>query len=801
MTNPEAKKKSRPGRVIRWFLVLLICGASLAAGGLYWLFRTVEPELPDIRILSDIKLQVPLSVYSEDEKLIAQFGEKKRIPVATADIPQRLMEAFIAAEDDRFFSHPGVDYKGLMRAALRLILTGEKRQGGSTITMQLARNFFLSREKTFMRKIKEIFLALKIERQLTKLEILGLYLNKIYLGHRAYGIGAAAQVYYGKSLVELSDAECAMIAGLPKAPSRANPVTDPDRALERRNYVLHRMYELDYLNRAQLDEALKQPVTAKLHGDSIELEAPYVAEMVRQKMVELYGPDAFTSGFKVYTTISSRLQIAAENALRQALHEYDERHGYRGVEGRIPAVATASDIEQRLAADQKVGDTLPALVRSVGADSVEVDVLGEGRVVLPRAGMQWARKYINENSRGPIPKSPAQIVSAGDIIRVRRDPQGNWLLSQVPEVAGALVSLKPTDGAIVALVGGFDYSRSKYNRVTQAKRQPGSGFKPILYTTALEEGLTVSTVINDAPIVYIDPWTSKEWRPKNYGGKFYGPTRLRDALRKSRNLVSVRLLRQIGIEKVVHMAMQFGLPSEQIPRSLSMALGSGSASPLEMARVYSVFANGGFLIDPYFISRIESREGELIEESFPKIACPHCGEMGEQNQVFAPRVVPVRVNYLMTSLLKDVIQSGTATLARSLGRTDIAGKTGTTNEQRDAWFNGFSPAYTTVAWVGFDSSKPLGNRETGGQAALPMWIYYTKEALKDIADQELPMPEGMKTVYINRATGFLTSSSDPDAISEIFREEEIPGSGSDGNGYVPVISNQESENSQIESIF
>ncbi|MGH8551557.1 MAG: penicillin-binding protein 1A [Methylococcales bacterium] len=788
-------------RCLQFFLIVLIIGGLLAGAGSFLVYRMIEPELPDITVLSDIKLQVPLSVYSEDEKLIAQFGEKKRIPIATANIPKRLMDAFIAAEDDRFFSHPGVDYKGLLRAALQLLSTGQKRQGGSTITMQVARNFFLTNEKTFMRKLKEILLALKIERHLNKLEILGLYLNKIYLGHRAYGIGAAAQVYYGKSVEELTLSECAMIAGLPKAPSQANPITNPERALERRDYVLNRMAELDFIKREELDQALMQPVTARLHGDSIELAAPDMAEMVRQKMVEKYGPDAFTNGFKVYTTISSRLQTAALNALRQTLHEYDGRHGYRGTEGRIPAGASAAQIQETLIAYQKVGDTLPGLVTSVHSDSVSVEVHGVGLIELPWKGMTWARRYINENSRGPSPNSPGEIVAERDIIRVRRNQDGNWMLTQVPDVSGALISLKPSDGAIVALVGGFDFDRSKYNRVTQAKRQPGSGFKPILYTTALEEGFTVSTVINDAPIVYVDPWTSKEWRPKNYSGKFYGPTRLRDALRMSRNLVSVRLLRQIGVEKVARTAMQFGLPSDQIPRSLSLALGSGSATPLEMARVYSVFANGGFLIDPYFIARIENRNGELIEESFPKIACPHCGDMGDQNQLFAPRIVSPQINYLMTSLLKDVIQSGTATPAKKLGRLDIAGKTGTTNEQRDAWFNGFSPAYATVAWIGFDSSKPLGNRETGGMAALPMWIYYMEEALKNIADEELPVPEGIKTVYVNRYSGFLSSASDPDAIPDIFREEDTPGSGSVASGDTPFITNQESENSQIESIF
>ncbi|MGH8551785.1 MAG: penicillin-binding protein 1A [Methylococcales bacterium] len=801
MTSSGLKSSSFFSRCIKLFSIVLIFSGLLAAAASYLVFWVIERESPDITVLSDTQLQVPLSVYSKDRKLIAQFGEKKRIPIATAAIPDCLKNAFIAAEDDSFLSHPGVDYKGLLRAALQLILTGKRSQGGSTITMQVARNFFLTREKTFMRKFKEIFLALKIERQMDKMEILGLYLNKIYLGHRAYGIGAAAQIYYGKSVDELTTAQCAMIAGLPKAPSRINPITDPYRSLERRDYILHRMFELKFLHRAELKKALKQPDDAKLHGDSIELDAPYIAEMVRQTMVEKYGPDALTSGYKVYTTIQSDLQVAAENALRRALHEYDERHGYRGPEARIAAESNQAEIQKALIAHQETGDTLAGFVKRTTPDSAELEVPGLGWVELSWRGMKWARKYINENSRSSAPSSPGQVVSRGDIIRIRRDPGGNWKLTQVPKVSGALVSLSPSDGAVVALVGGFDFYHSKYNRVTQAKRQPGSGFKPILYTTALEEGFTLSSLINDAPFVYVDPWTSKVWRPKNFGGKFYGPTRLRDALRKSRNLVSVRLLQQIGIEKVADKAMLFGLPSDQVPRHLSMALGSGSATPLEMARVYAVFANGGFLIDPYFISRIENRNGELIEEVFPKIACPHCGDTDDRNQIFAPRVLSPQVNYLMVSVLKDVIQNGTAVKAKKLGRLDIAGKTGTTNEQRDAWFNGFSPALTTVTWVGFDDPKPLGNRETGGMAALPMWMYYTQEALKNVADKELSAPDGIKTVYVDRYSGLSSSPENPDAIPEIFSEAHTPGNGRADARFTSSVSNKESENSQIESIF
>lgn len=763
----------------------------------------MTPKLPDTSGLKELKLQIPLSIYSQDGKLIAQFGEKKRTPIVVKKTPEKFIQAFIAAEDDRFFSHHGVDYKGILRAAIGYIRTGEKRQGGSTITMQVARNFFLTRDKTFIRKIKEIFLAFEIEAQYTKLEILELYLNKIYLGHRAYGIGAAAQIYYGANVNDLDLAQWAMIAGLPKAPSKYNPLTNPSRAVARRNYVLGRMYDLEFITLDSYKQAINRPVTAKLHTYTIELAAPYVAEMVREKMVERFGADAYVSGLKVYTTVDSRLQNAARNALRQGLHEYDERHGYRGVVSHINLAthATNHELDKQLEKYSNIGDTIPAIVTSVNSRSIDV-YLGHNRFRnIPWDGLKWARKYLSENARASAVKSAKEVTAVGDIVRIRKNREGSLKLAQVPAVEGALVSLNPVDGSILALAGGYDFFQSKYNRATQAKRQPGSGFKPILYTKALEEGYTAASVINDAPIVLQDPYNSKAWRPKNYSGKFYGPTRLRVALRKSRNLVSIRLLRQIGIQKVAESAIRFGLPPDQIPRSLSMALGSGSAAPIEMAKVYSVFANGGFLIDPYLILRIESSNGKLIDETLPRIACPQCGELGEKTDIFAPRVVSEQVNYVMTSLLQDVVHRGTAAKANKLGRSDIAGKTGTTNEQRDAWFNGFSPTLATVAWVGFDSSKPLGNRETGGKAALPIWIDYTAEALKNVPVQQIPKPTGIVSAWINRYSGKLASPNDPNAISEIFRSghEPIIGESID-NGLNPYLSD-ESENDQIQSLF
>jgi len=762
----------------------------------------MSPQLPNISSLKELKLQVPLSVYSQDGKLIAQFGEKKRSPIKIEEIPKRLLQAFIAAEDDRFLNHPGVDYKGLLRAGLHYIKTGEKRQGGSTITMQVARNFFLTREKTFLRKIKEIFLALEIEQQFSKFEILELYLNKIYLGHRAYGIGAAARIYYGKDINQLDLASWAMIAGLPKAPSSFNPLTNPTRAIARRNYVLGRMYDLDFINLKEYKQAFNLPVTAKLHTYTIELDAPYVAEMVREKMVKLFGVDAYTSGYKVYTTIDSHLQIAARDALRTGLHEYDERHGYRGPENHVnfSVGAALETLDRKLRIYSKVGDTQPGIVVSIEKNSFRAYIGNNQTIEIPWEGFKWARKYLSKNSRGPAPKSARDVVAVGDVIKVRWTKNKAPVLAQVPAVEGALVSMNPSDGSIVALTGGYDFFQSKYNRATQAKRQPGSGFKPILYTKALEEGFTAASIINDAPVVLDDPYTSTAWRPKNYSGKFYGPTRLRVALRKSRNLVSIRLLRQIGVQKVAESAMRFGLPSDQIPRTLSLALGSGSASPMQMARVYSVFANGGFLVEPYIILRIESASGKVIEETLPKIACPNCGDVGNQNEIFAPRVVSEEVNYLMTSLLKDVIRRGTAVKANKLGRSDIAGKTGTTNEQRDAWFNGFSPTLATVTWVGFDSSKSLGNRETGGKAALPIWIAYTQDALKNVTIEELPKPKGIVSAQINSYSGMLAPPNDPNAIAEIFRSEYVPNIITPVDSLNPYLTG-ESENTQIQSLF
>lgn len=758
--------------LIRFLKLLAICFAALSfilvALG-FFLVSHFSNDLPDTETLRNVQYQIPLSIYSKNGDLIARFGEKKRTPISIQEVPQQLINAFLAAEDDRFLEHPGVDYKGLLRASVQLLLTGKKKQGGSTITMQVVRNFLLTREKTYQRKIKEIILALQLERKLTKDEILELYLNKIYLGHRAYGIAAAAEVYYGKPLNELNLAEYAMIAGLPKAPSKFNPVTNPERALIRRQYVLQRMLDLDFISQTEFNEASSQPATAKINPQPSELEAPYIAEMVRKEMFAQFGDDIYNSGLKVYTTIDKWLQTVANHALTKALHEYDERHGYRQQTSKIDTAVKDQP------SPKKVGDTLPALVEKIEKERITARLQNGTQIEIPWINIKWARPYKSYNYLGAPLKSANDIIKTGETIRVRKLENDTWMLTQVPEAEGAIVALNPIDGAILALSGGFDFHHSKYNRATQAKRQPGSGFKPIIYTTALENGFTAASIIIDAPIVVDEPGQESEWRPQNYSRKFYGPTRIRTALRKSRNLISIRLLRQLGINRVIETAERFGFQEEQLPKSLSLALGSGYATPLQMARFYAVFANGGFLINPYFINRIESHNGDILFQAYPARACPLCDEYNLSDPKNAPRVISPQINFLMTSLLRDVVQRGTATRAKKLGRTDLAGKTGTTNDQRDAWFNGFTPEIVATTWVGFDDSGPLGSRETGGKAALPMWIAFMKEALKILPEEQpLTPPEGIIKAYINPATGLLAQPDSSQGIWEFFREEKAP---------------------------
>ncbi|WP_456375254.1 penicillin-binding protein 1A [Thiolapillus sp.] len=771
-------------KALKYGALLFLLGVVIAAlivGGTYLHFRS---ELPSTENLLDIQLQVPMRIFSSDGKLIAQYGEKRRDPVSYDEIPQDMVHAFLAAEDQNFFRHYGIDPVGLIRAAVSLALTGHKKQGGSTITMQVARNYYLSRKRTFTRKIREIFLALHIEQELSKEQILELYLNKIYLGHRAYGIKAAAQVYYGRTLEELTLAQTAMIAGLPKAPSSYNPITNPKRALLRRNYVLGRMQALGYISKEQAEQARAEPVTASLNNAKVELEAPWVAEMVRNKLVGEFGPETYTSGLKVYTTISSKLQIAANQGLRKALEDYDKRHGWRGAEKHFePLPQDSSALDELLSDATAVQQLLPAIVTEVGKKTADL-YLGKGQTALLEwKGMNWARPYEDESHRGGKPKKAADILQPGDLVRVRKrtNDKGEswWELAQVPAIAGALVSIRPEDGALNALVGGYDFHSSKFNRATQARRQPGSGFKPVIYSAALEAGFTAASVINDAPVVMEDK-DDAIWRPENYSGKFYGPTRLRWALTKSRNLVSIRLLRSMGIKHALEHAKRFGFDPDKLPHALSLALGSGEVTPWQMARAYAVLANGGYLIEPYYIERIE-KNGEIIYEADPLVVGCETPSEEAQPQTDEPsscrpaqRSLPEDNRYIMYSMMQDVINRGTAVRARSLGRTDLAGKTGTTNEQRDAWFTGFNQHIVTTVWTGFDDNSRLGKGEVGGRVALPAWIAFMKVALEDIPDDPPAMPADLVTVRIDNDTGLQVSGDNGNSSFEIFRPGHEP---------------------------
>ncbi|MGD8956177.1 MAG: penicillin-binding protein 1A [Chromatiaceae bacterium] len=769
-------------KILKFLIVTGFLGALGGAIALGVAYYYIEPELPSIDNLREVRLQVPLKVFSHDGKLIAEFGEQRRNPLTYEQIPRTLVEAVLAAEDANFFTHPGVDYRGLLRAGLQLALTGKKKQGGSTITMQVARNFYLTRQKTYTRKLSEILLALRIEEELSKPEILELYLNKIYLGQRAYGVGAAAQVYYDKSVDELDLAQTAMIAGLPKAPSTFNPLANPPRAIERRNYVLGRMLELDFIDQQAYDTAIAQPVTASRYAPPIEVEAPFVAEMVRADMVERFGEEAYTGGYSAFTTVRNNEQSAANRAVRNALDAYTERHGYYGPEDRLdPLPADEAGLDAALADRPTVGELRPAIVTAI-ADQTASLYLGDGeRVTLGWEQIEWARPFIDTDRRGPKPKSIADVLKPGDLIRVKRvakDQETAWRLAQIPRAAGGLVALDPLDGAVRALVGGYDFYYSKFNRVTQAKRQPGSGFKAFIYSAALDNGFTPASLINDAPVVFDDPSLEGAWRPENYSGKFFGPTRLRYALTKSRNLVSIRLLRSMGVEAAVQHIAKFGFDPDQLPKNLSLALGSADVTLLQMAKAYAVLANGGYRVEPYFIERIEQEGTGLIYQATPSRVCKDCDTAAAgsaQVGAPAPRVLDARNRYLMYSMMQDVIRSGTATKARELGRQDLAGKTGTTNDQRDAWFNGFNQHLVANTWVGFDDNGKLGRGEVGGRAALPAWMEFMREALKDVPDDEPEMPEDIVMLRIDPRTGLLADAATEDAIFEVFRAEDAPG--------------------------
>ncbi len=804
-------------KVLRSIFRILLVAFVLGLSTVIITYLVVSKDLPDVETLRDIQLQIPLRVFTSDGKLISVFGEKRRIPVQIEEMPPNLINAFVAGEDKRFYDHPGIDYQGITRAVWTLATTGEKSIGGSTITQILARNVFLTLDKTFTRKIKEIFLALKIERELSKDEILELFLNKILLGHRAYGVGAAADVYYGKPVGELSLAQCAMIAALPKAPSRINPITSPERAMERRDYVLGRMLELGYINDPEYQQAINERNTAFYHGATTEVSAPYVAEMVRKEMLARFGQSAYTGGYEVYTTIKSNLQVTANQAVIDGLEEYDHRHGYRGAEAHfdLEENTTTQAWDEILRPYKPLAGLVPGLVIEVDEDIALIYQLDGQTIALTLDDMAWARKFVSRERVGLKPESVGDVLQTGDIIRTRLRDEGQRELAQIPEPEALLISLSPRDGSIKALVGGFDYTRSKFNRVVQSRRQPGSGFKPFIYSAALAKGKTTASIVNDAPIVFSDTELERDWKPQNYSEKFFGPTRLREAMVNSRNLVSIRLLREIGIPYATDYISSFGFDPAELPANLSMALGSASLAPISIARGFAVFANGGYLIDPYFISRIVDARGIVRFAASPQLVCEDCEfdqESGaeqieivkkvepsfrplqleteenllvteqetspEQNMVAkptsAPRVITKQNAFLIRSMMMDVIRRGTGKKAMELGRNDLAGKTGTTNEQRDAWFSGYNDEIVTSVWVGFDSHEPLGRNEVGGKAAMPIWIKYMRVALQDVPDQALEIPEGITQARIDPETGLLARIENRDAILEIFDMGSLP---------------------------
>ena len=766
-----------------WSAFAVVCGFLLSLSGAY---LYLSPGLPSVESLRHIQLQIPLRVFSSDGKLIAEFGEMRRSPIRINDVPPDFVAALLSAEDDNFANHHGVDPASLMRAASQILESGHIKSGGSTITMQVAKNFFLTPEKSFARKITEILLALQIERELSKDEILELYVNKIYLGNRAYGIEAAAQVYYGKSIRDVSLAQMATIAGLPKAPSSFNPLINPTRSKERRDWILGRMLKLGKIDQARYQAAINEPNTASYHGSTPELDAPYIAEMARAEMVGRYGSEAYTEGFRVTTTVSSELQQAATNAVRTGLMNYDQRHGYRGPSTRLTGM-TRETWQAELSKHRTVGGLEPVIVTQVEKSGLLV--INRNGVEEPVSwdSMKWARPYLGPDSMGPRPQKPADVAQTGDLIRVQRQTDGTLQFSQIPTAQSALTSLDPQNGAIRALVGGFSFEQSHYNRAIQAKRQPGSSFKPFIYSAALDNGYTAASIVNDAPIVFQEAGMEEAWRPKNDNNTFLGPIRLREALHKSRNLVSIRVLQAIGMDYTLKYVSRFGFNKQDLPRNFSLALGTANLTPLEIATGWCTFANGGYKVAPYLISRIESREGQPLFVANPasvpqntpptdqaELPIPITASAPGFEPAAAERIVDARTAFILTNMLQDVIKRGTARRALSMGRSDIAGKTGTTNESKDSWFSGFNADYMTTVWSGFDQPESLGRTEFGGTVALPIWMDYMSAALKDKPAHMLSEPPGILTLRIDPVTGRTAAPGAENAFYELFKSEDSP---------------------------
>ena len=801
-------------KLLKFLSVLTILGSGGFLVVASCLYLYLSPKLPSVEELKEIELQIPLRIHSQDLKVIAEFGEKKRSPVSFEEIPQPMIDAFLAAEDDSFFEHRGIVISGLARAAVELITTGSIRSGGSTITMQVARNFFLSKRQEFTRKFNEILLAFRIEEELSKQEILSLYANKIYMGNRAYGVGAAAQVYYGKTLDQLSLGEIATIAGLPKAPSRYNPLANSERAMQRRDWILGRMLSLGNIDQSVYQAAKAEVDEASYHGSISEMDAAYAAEMVRQEVVSKFGLRAYTEGYTAITTLDSTLQSHAVTALQAGIMAYDQRHGYRGVEQQAVEPDSWTDILRKTPV---YGGLEPAIITAVAEDRLQLISKDGLELSLNWAdGLENLRTYRTVNARSAPIAAATDLFAVGDLIRIQRHLNDRISLAQLPEAQAAMVTLAPNNGGIKALVGGFDYRQSRFNRITQATRQPGSNFKPFVYTTALSSGFTAASIINDAPVVFDDSKLEDTWRPENDGGKFYGPTRLREALYRSRNLVSIRLLRRMGIDRTLEGLQSFGFNTSEMPLDLSLALGSHALTPLEIAAGYAVFANGGFQVKPYILDKVIDRHGTIIYQANPATVCNPCAETiasdlsesidfqleellnnlaqeslpGNEKEswevikqalqtnsilstVAAERVIDEQTAFLIDSMLKDVILRGTGIKAKKLNRSDLAGKTGTTNGPRDAWFSGYSPDLVTTAWVGFDNNALIGRNEYGGSAALPIWIEFMGAALAGKPEVKHPQPNGIVRVKIDAKTGRRVAPNQT-GIYEFFKTKNVP---------------------------
>lgn len=749
-------------------------------------------DLPSSAELSSTQLKSPLRVYSSEGHLIAEFGNERRKNIDITDAPKQLIQSIIASEDNNYYKHFGVDFKGIIRAALSNALTGS-RQGASTITQQVARNYFLSSEQTYKRKLKEVMLAFKLEATLSKEEILNLYINKIFLGHRSYGFAAAANVYYGKEIDELTIAEHAMLAGLPKAPSRHNPISNPKRAETRRNYVLKRLLDNEWISDEQYQTSIKQPITAERQKNTFAVAAPYVAEISRQFVLEMFGEKAYSDGFNIYTNIKSEYQAAANSALRTGLLSYDKRHGYRG------ATASLKDSEntqwlKELANFQASGNITPVVINSVTKTVLSVQDKYENSYSIKLEDSLWARKQVSRENVGRKPSDFTKLFTSGDVIYIEpsNENPNAWRLSQLPEVQGTLVSTDSKSGNVVALAGGFDFYFNNFNRAIQARRQPGSSLKPFIYAAALQQGYQPSTKISGAPIVIEDKSQGTVWRPENYSKKIHPPTTIRRALAKSMNLVSIRLLRATGVDYNLEYINKFGIPKNRLSKSLSLALGTGNVTPIELNTAFAVLANTGHYRAPSFINRIESRSGEIVYKQPIQQFCERC----EKADNTAPRVMDRSTNFIANDMLRDVVRYGTARKAQKLNRNDLAGKTGTTNDYVDAWFNGYGGGLVTTAWVGFDQPQTLGHGEAGGRAALPIWIDYMEVALKGRKETVFTKPDNVKQFISTETNRTEYSLTHPGSIINSENIQITEGIGAPTRAPETTVENQ-----QIEELF